>query len=154
MLGLTLALCAGFCAALASSFAKFAMSPEILRHLVCDNTFLQSMVKGITQDAYCQWVGKFLYSFNKLLCRVPSTIQTGKLDMKYGDLFELILCNLLNGVHRVFRFNCRFDANLILYNFTDLYNRSIARLIPSVILFALLNFSISLSKIQLRANWG
>lgn len=54
MLGITLALCAGCCAAMASSFAKIAMSPAIIHMFVCDNAVFT--INGKTDNKYCEWV--------------------------------------------------------------------------------------------------
>ncbi|KAK3729572.1 hypothetical protein QZH41_017188 [Actinostola sp. cb2023] len=63
MLGLSLALAAGFCAALASSFAKFAMSPELLRNVICDNVFIYSIIGATRNGRHCQWVVMFFRVF-------------------------------------------------------------------------------------------
>ncbi|XP_031563169.1 transmembrane protein 42-like [Actinia tenebrosa] len=55
MLGLTLAIAAGSSAATASSFAKLAMSPEILRRFVCHDILL-SLAVSSQQPNLCSWM--------------------------------------------------------------------------------------------------
>ena len=60
MLGFVHAVCAGFCAALASSCAKLAMSPELQRKFWCD-FLLQSVFGGSTLTSLCHTVGSENY---------------------------------------------------------------------------------------------
>lgn len=55
MLGFVHAVSAGFCAALASSCAKLAMSPELQRKFWCD-FLLQSIFGGSTLTSLCHTV--------------------------------------------------------------------------------------------------
>ncbi|KAL9976047.1 hypothetical protein ACROYT_G013281 [Oculina patagonica] len=55
MLGFVHAVSAGFCAALASTCAKLAMSPEIQRKFWCD-FLLQSLLDGDTLSSACQTI--------------------------------------------------------------------------------------------------
>ena len=60
MLGFVSAVCAGFCAAVASTCAKLAMSPELQRKIWC-NFLLQGFGVGATNGSpitsACQMVG-------------------------------------------------------------------------------------------------
>ena len=57
MLGFVHAVSAGFCAALASSCAKLAMSPELQRKFWCD-FLLQSVFGGSTLTSLCHTVSR------------------------------------------------------------------------------------------------
>ena len=60
MLGFVHAVSAGFCAALASSCAKLAMSPELQRRFWC-NFLLESVIGGSTLTSLCHTVSSELY---------------------------------------------------------------------------------------------
>ena len=71
MLGFVHAVSAGFCAALASSCAKLAMSPQLQRKFWCD-FLLQSVFGGSTLTSLCHTVSQgrvgylyFIHDMNK-----------------------------------------------------------------------------------------
>lgn len=76
MLGFLHAVSAGFCAALASTCAKLAMSPELQRKFWCD-FLLHSLLGGSSLTSACQTVSSKLdcyFSLFTLIMRVHTTV--------------------------------------------------------------------------------
>ena len=62
MFGFVSAVCAGFCAAIASTCAKLAMSPELQRKFWCDfllQSFGVGAINGSSLTSVCQTVSLF-----------------------------------------------------------------------------------------------
>lgn len=66
MIGFVSAICAGCCAAIASTCAKLAMSPELQRIFWCD-FLLQKVFDGSTLSSVCQTVSPLLFPSSQVL---------------------------------------------------------------------------------------